>query len=103
MATLLPKLRKISNKNKKHIYKMKDSAKKRHLAIDEGVLSESKKRNYTKKKAANAKKARFNVLRIYNKNNYKKCNIFTSDMLYMDKKYKLGHTNNICKKTRKKI
>lgn len=97
----LPKLRKISKKNKKHIYKIKYSAKKRHLAIDEGVNKEGKKRNYTKKKAAQAKKARFNVLRIYNKKNKKFCNTITADMRYMDKKYKLGHTNNICKKTRK--
>ena len=96
----LPKLRKVSKKNKKHIYKMKDSSKKRHLAIDEGI-SQSKKK-FTKKKAASAKKARFNILRIYNKNNTRKCKILTSDMKYMDKKYKLGSTNNICKIKNKK-
>ena len=68
----------------------------------------------TMKKAAIAKKGRFNVLRIYRKNKkVKECNIITHDMRYMDKKYGLGKTRNICgqkggnggkrrKKTRKK-
>ena len=43
------------------------------------------------------KKARFNVLRLYRKNNDKKgCNNFTKDMKYLDKKYNLGNTKNIC-------
>ena len=51
------------------------------------------------KKAATARRNRFNVLRIYRR--YKKpkeCEIITSNMRYMDKKYGLGKTKNICKK-----
>lgn len=60
---------------------------------------ESKKTGYTRKKAATAKKRRFNVLRIYRrKNKVKECNKITKYMKYMDKKYKLGKTKNICGK-----
>ena len=80
---LLPKLRKISKKNKKHHYKLKDPQKKRILAINEGVRYEMKYKNRTKKQAATAKKGRFNILRIYRRNkNIKDCNKITSDMLY---------------------
>ena len=100
--TLLPKLRKISKKNVKHIYKLKDPHKKRILAIDEGIRTESKKTGRTMKKAAIAKKARFNVLRIYRKNKkLGECNKLTRDMRYIDKKYKLGKTKNICKRKKK--
>ena len=66
---------------------------------------EGPKTGKTKKKAAIAKKGRFNILRIYRKNNkVKECNIITSDMKYMDKKYGLGKTKNICgKKDGRKI
>ena len=37
----LPKLRKISFKNKKHRYKINDTQKKRRLAINEGILKEN--------------------------------------------------------------
>lgn len=100
---LLPKLRKINYKNRKHTYKLKFTAKKRRLAIDEGVEMEKKKTGKTRKRAAIAKKGRFNILRIYRK--YKKpkeCEILTRDMKYMDKKYKLGKTKNICSKTKNK-
>ena len=60
----LPVLRKISYKNKKHRYHLKDPAKKRRKAIDEGVRMEAKKTGKTKKQAAIAKKGRFNILRI---------------------------------------
>ena len=91
----LPKLKKVSKENKKHIYKLKDPAKKRRLAIDEGVTKEGKK--VGKKKAASMKKGRFNILRIYRRNNDKEgCKRITADMKYMDKKYKLGSTKNIC-------
>ena len=101
--TLLPKLRKISKKNVKHIYKLKDPHKKRILAIDEGIRAEAKKTGRTMKKAAIAKKARFNVLRIYRKNRkLGECNKLTRDMRYIDKKYKLGKTKNICKKKRRR-
>ena len=100
--TLLPKLRKISKKNVKHIYKLKDPHKKRILAIDEGIRAEAKKTGRTMKKAAIAKKARFNVLRIYRKNRkLGECNKLTRDMRYIDKKYKLGKTKNICKRKKK--
>ena len=99
---LLPKLRKISKKNKKHHYKLKDPQKKRILAINEGVRYEMKYKNRTQKQAATAKKGRFNILRIYRRNkNVKDCNKITRDMRYMDKKYKLGKTKNICGKTKK--
>ena len=93
----LPKLRKISYKNKKHHYKLKDPFSKRKLAIHEGVNMESKKTGKTKKRAAVAKKGRFNILRIYRKNKkVKECEKITHDMRYMDRKYRLGKTKNIC-------
>ena len=93
----LPKLRKISYKNKKHHYKLKDKFSKRKLAIHEGVNMESKKTGKTKKRAAVAKKGRFNILRIYRKNKkVKECEKITHDMRYMDRKYGLGKTKNIC-------
>ena len=95
--TLLPRLRKISYKNKKHKYRLKDPFSKRKKAIHEGVKMESKMKGRTTKKAAIAKKGRFNVLRIYRKNKkVKECKIITHDMRYMDKKYGLGKTRNIC-------
>ena len=100
---LLPKLRKIDYKTRKHAYKLKSSTRKRHMAIDEGVKMEKKKTGRTEKKAAVAKKARFNILRIYRKNRKpKECEILTKDMRYMDRKYKLGKTKNICGKTKKR-
>ena len=94
---LLPKLRKISYKNKKHRYHIKDSFSKRKLAIHEGINMEAKKSGKTKKRAAVAKKGRFNILRIYRKNKkVKECKIITHDMRYMDRKYGLGKTKNIC-------
>tara|TARA_B100000886_G_scaffold125026_1_gene84229 strand:+ start:1645 stop:3792 length:2148 start_codon:yes stop_codon:yes gene_type:complete len=94
---LLPKLRKISYKNKKHHYRLKDPFRKRKLAIHEGVNREAKKTGKTRKKAAIAKKGRFNILRIYRKNKkIKECNTITHDMKYMDRKYGLGKTKNIC-------
>ena len=100
---ILPKLRKISKKGKKYHYKLKDSQKKRILAINEGVKNEMKHKKKTKKQAAIAKKGRFNILRIYRRyNNKKDCEKITKDMRYMDKKYKLGKTKNICNKSFKK-
>ena len=95
----LPKLKKVSKKGKKHHYKLKDPFNKRKLAIHEGVNMEAKKTGKTKKKAAIAKKGRFNILRIYRRNKkVKECEIITHDMRYMDKKYDLGKTKNICGK-----
>jgi len=100
---LLPKLRKISYKKRKHTYKLKYSAKKRRLAIDEGVSMEKKKTGKTTRKAAIAKKGRFNILRIYRKNKKtKECEILTQDMKYMDRKYKLGKTKNKKRKNKTK-
>lgn len=97
-SVVLPKLRPISYKNKKHRYHIKDPKKKRILAIEEGIRSESKK-GKSKRDAAISKKARFNVLRIYRKNNnYQECKRLTDDMKYISKKYKLGKTKNICLK-----
>lgn len=94
---LLPQLKPISYKNKKHKYKLSDTTKKRRMAIDEGILYESKKKGMNKRKAALSKKSRFNVLRIYRRNNHKdQCLILTKDMKYIDRKYGLGNTKNIC-------
>jgi hypothetical protein len=95
---LLPKLRPINNKNVKHKYKLSDPQSKRILAIDEGIRDEAKKTGKTLKKAAISKKGRFNILRIYRKNKRpQECKRITSDMKYIDKKYGLGKTTNICK------
>ena len=94
----LPTLRKIDDSHKKHKYHLSDPQSKRVLAINEGINYEMKNRGLTKKKAAISKKGRFNILRIYRKNNKKtECNKLTSDMRYIDKKYNLGKTKNICK------
>ena len=94
---LLPKLRPVSNKNKKYHYKLKDAHKKRILAINEGIRSEAKKTNKPLKKAAINKKGRLNILRIYRRNKNKlQCKKITRDMRYIDKKYKLGKTKDIC-------
>jgi hypothetical protein len=95
--TLLPQLRPISYENKKHKYKLNDTQKKRRLAIDSGIRQETKKENKSLKQSALSKKGRLNILRIYRKNNkYQECMTLTKDMKYIDKKYKLGKTNNIC-------
>ena len=94
---LLPKLKKSLNTKKRYYYKLKYPANTRRLAINEGINYENKKMNKSLKKAATAKKGRLNILRIYRR--YKKvgdCNKITSEMRYIDKKYKLGKTKNIC-------
>ena len=92
-------LRKIGKKDVRNHYTLNATSRKRHMAIAEGVNMEAKKTNRTRKQAAVAKKARLNVLRMYRKNNNpKQCNIITRDMEYMDRKYALGKTVNICKK-----
>ncbi len=97
--TILPKLRKIDYSNKKHRYKLNFSTRKRRMAINEGIRDEKKKTKKTLRRAAIAKKGRFNVLRIYRR--YKKvneCKKITRDMRYIDKKYKLNKTKDICGK-----
>lgn len=99
---LLPKLKQVTYKNKKHRYHIKDSTTKRRRAINEGVKKERKKTKKNMRSSAAAKKARFNVLRIYRRyKNPEECEILTRDMKYMDKKYGLGTTKNICRKTKK--
>ena len=94
---LLPRLRKTDNKNKRYHYKLKFSAKKRRLAINEGIRAEAKKTKRNMKKAATAKKGRLNILRIYRRNKKKnECRKITKDMRYIDRKYKLGKTISIC-------
>ena len=62
---VLPTLKKLPKENVKHVYKLENSKKERHLAIDEGVAMESKRNRISLQDAAKAKKARLNVLRIY--------------------------------------
>lgn len=99
---VLPQLRKVTYENKKHRYNIKDSTRKRRRAINEGIRKEKQKSKKKMRSSAAAKKARFNVLRIYRRyKNPKECETLTRDMKYMDKKYKLGTTKNICRKTKK--
>tara|TARA_Y100000816_G_scaffold28161_1_gene18039 strand:+ start:10884 stop:12191 length:1308 start_codon:yes stop_codon:yes gene_type:complete len=99
---LLPKLKKVTNKNKKYHYKLKNPSEMREKAIDEGIMYEYKNMGKTKKQAATAKKGRFNILRIYRRNKkVDECRKITRDMRYIDKKYKLGKTKNICGKKKK--
>jgi hypothetical protein len=94
---MLPKLRKIDRSKKKYHYKIRDTTQNRRRAIHSGVEYEQKYKKRTLKKAAQAKKARFNILRIYRRNKKKdECKIITKDMKYMDKKYGLGKTKDIC-------
>ena len=100
---ILPQLKPVTMKNKKYTYKLNDPPSLRHKAINEGIRYENKHMNKTKKQAAISKKGRFNILRIYRRNNnLKECNILTKDMEYMDKKYKLGKTSKICSKKKGK-
>ena len=102
---MLPKLKKIDYSKKNIRYKLKDNTRRRRMAIDDGVNMEKKKTGKSTKKAALAKKGRFNILRIYRRNKkIKECKKITNDMKYMDRKYKLGKTNDICgKKSLKNI
>ena len=98
-----PILKPVNSSKKKHLYKLKFSAKKRRLAIDEGIMEKTSTMSI--RKAASAKKGRLNILRIYRRNsNYDDCKKITDDMRYIDKKYNLGETKDICKnkKTKKK-
>ncbi len=94
---ILPKLRPIDDSKKKHKYRLSYPTFKRRLAINEGIRHEVNNMNKTKKQAALAKKGRFNILRIYRRNNNKpQCKLITRDMKYIDKKYGLNHTSDIC-------
>jgi len=95
-TTTLPKLRPISYASKKYHYKLSDPANKRRRAIREGIRYEVKQ-GKSEKEAAIAKKSRFNILRIYRRNSFPdQCRLITEDMKYIDKKYKLNSTNDIC-------
>ena len=97
----LPKLKSVDKKYKRYHYRLKDPFSKRKLAIDAGVRAEQRKKNITLRKAALAKKGRFNILRIYRRyRDPAACRKITHDIKYMDKKYKLGTTRNICNKMR---
>lgn len=99
---LLPKLKKVDYAGKKYHYKLNEAPRRRRMAINEGIQYEHAKMGKTKRQAATAKKGRLNILRIYRRNkNVKDCNKITRDMKYIDKKYGLGKTTNICGKTRK--
>ena len=92
----LPKLRPISYASKKYHYKLSDPANKRRRAIREGIRYEVTQ-GKSEKEAAIAKKSRFNILRIYRRNSFPdQCRLITEDMKYIDKKYKLNSTNDIC-------
>lgn len=93
----MPKLKKSNPKGKKYHYKLSDRFKERKLAIDEGISKGAVKYGGIKK-AANKKKARLNVLRIYRRySNPGDCRKITRDMRYIDEKYlKEGKTKNIC-------
>tara|TARA_Y100000389_G_C17451496_1_gene515126 strand:- start:1904 stop:2737 length:834 start_codon:yes stop_codon:yes gene_type:complete len=93
----LPRLRPLRTHKKKHKYKLNKPFKKRILALNEGVNYEFKKNKQTKKRTAISKKGRLNILRIYRRNNnVRDCKRITRDMRYLDKKYKLGSTKDIC-------
>ena len=106
---LLPKLKKSRNNKKKYHYKLKYTPRRRRMAINEGINYEAKHTRRNIKQAAIAKKGRLNILRIYRRNKKNdQCNKITSDMRYIDRKYNLGKTNNICmkggkRKTRKQF
>lgn len=96
---LLPKLRKIDYSSKKEKYHLRDPVRKRRAAIDAGVKAEMKKTRKSQRQAAIAKKGRFNVLRIYRRTRkVSECQKITRDMRYMNSKYGLGKTKNICGK-----
>ena len=100
---VLPQLKPVTMRLKKYHYRLDGPSHLRHKAIDEGIQYEVKHMGKTPKQAATMKKGRLNILRIYRR--FKKvgeCNKITKDMRYIDKKYKLGTSKNICGKGAKK-
>jgi len=80
-------------------YKLDKTARSRRLALTERVDKDTKKTGRSTRRVAIAKKGRLNVLRIYRRyRNVPECKKITSDMRYMDRKYNLGKTKNICGK-----
>jgi hypothetical protein len=99
---LLPKLKPVNYEGKKYHYKLKDPARTRRLALDEGIQTEIQRMGKTKRQAAIAKKGRLNILRIYRRyQNPKDCEKITRDMKYIDEKYNLGKTGAICGKKKR--
>jgi hypothetical protein len=95
-----PVLKKIDESGKRYKYKLNKTARARRMALNEGVHDEMKKTGKGTRRAAIAKKGRLNVLRIYRRyRNVGDCKKITRDMRYMDDKYKLGKTDEICGKT----
>jgi len=95
-----PPLRKIPTGSKKIRYGLDKPAGLRRKAIAAGINSESKKRKISKVKAAQSKKGRLNVLRIYRRNsNPTACRKITMDMRWIDRTYLRsinGKTSKIC-------
>lgn len=82
---------------KKTPYMLKDDAKTRRNALEEGIKMVKNKYKINDRDAAIAKKKKLNVLRIYHKNkNPIYCRKITYDIKYLDKKYKLDQTKMIC-------
>jgi thiol-disulfide isomerase/thioredoxin len=99
---VLPKLKPVTMRKKKYHYRLDGPSHMRHKAINEGINYEVKHMGKTPKQAATAKKGRLNILRIYRRNKkVGECNKITKDMRYIDKKYKLGTSKNICGKSKK--
>lgn len=94
-----PILKKVNETGMRHKYKLDKTARSRRLALTERVDKDRKKTGRPTRQAAVAKKGRLNVLRIYRRyRNVPECKKITSDMRYMDRKYNLGKTKEICGK-----
>ena len=74
-------------------YRLTDTAQKRRAALSGEIARKAHRDKITTRSAAQKKKARLNVLRIYRKNKprgtpeNKQCNVLTRDMNYIDSKY----------------
>jgi len=94
-----PTLKKFDETGMRYKYKLDKTARSRRLALTERVDKDRKKTGRPTRRAAVAKKGRLNVLRIYRRyRNVPECKKITSDMRYMDRKYNLGKTKEICGK-----
>ena len=101
---------KLKNNSYKKGYLLSDSASKRRSALDAEIAKKSRIDGIKKNAAAQKKKARLNVLRIYRRNAkrgttaHKHCQKITADMRYIDKKYlKNGVTRDICGRVKKSV
>lgn len=95
-----PVLKKIDERGMRYKYKLNKTARARRMALNERVMDDMKKTGKGTRRAAIAKKGRLNVLRIYRRyRNVNDCKKITRDMRYLDNKYKLGKTAEICGKT----